>query len=112
MAIYLQEIAAIDRGGKEKYLELLRTRWVPFAERSRGMKCLWLGSTIGSSARWPETMAIWELADWDRYAEACSRLYTDSTDDEELRELWREASGLRLRSRSETLVGASFSPTL
>jgi hypothetical protein len=112
VAIYLQEIAAIDRGGKEKYLELVRTRWAPFVERTRGAKLLWAGSTIGSTARWPETIVLYELADWDRYAAVCDRMYTDGTDDGELRSLWREALPLRLRSRSRSLVGAPFSPTL
>jgi hypothetical protein len=109
--IYLQEIVAIDRGGKEAYLESVRTRWAPYAERSRGMRLVWLGSTIGSTGEWPETIAVWELRDWRHYAEVCARMYTESSDDAELASWWREASKIRLRSRSQTLVAASFSPT-
>ena len=110
MAVYLQEIVAIDRGGKEAYLESMRTRWAPYAERTRGMRLVWLGSTIGSTAAWPETIAVWELRDWRHYADVCARMYTESTGEKELREWWLEASKLRLRSRSQTLVGAAFSP--
>jgi hypothetical protein len=39
-------------------------------------------------------------------------MYADSSDDEELVSWWRDAARLRLRSRSETLVGARFCPTL
>ena len=110
--IYLQEIVAIDGGGKEAYLDSVRTRWAPYAERSRGMRLVWLGSTIGSTAEWPETMALWELRDWLHYAEVCARMYTESTDDRELASWWLEASTLRRRSRSQTLVAATFSPSL
>ena len=112
MPIYLQEIAAIDRGGKEAYLELLRSRWVPRAEKSRGMRLLWIGSTVGSTARWPETMAVWELRDWDHWAEVCARMYVDDVDDPELASFWKDATKLRSRSMSRTLVAAPFSPTL
>jgi hypothetical protein len=110
--IYLQEFVAIDRGGKEAYLESLRTRWVPYAERTRGMKLVWMGSTIGSTAAWPETMAIWELRNWAHYADVCARMYSESADEEEVRSWWKDVAKLRLRSRSQTLAGASFCPTL
>jgi len=110
--IYLQEIVAIDRGGKEAYLESLRTRWAPYAERTRGMRLVWMGSTVGSTAAWPETIAVWELRDWRHWADVCGRMYTESTDDRELESWWLEASTLRRRSRSQTLVAATFSPTL
>jgi hypothetical protein len=110
--IYLEEITAIAGGGKEAYLESVRTRWAPYAERTRGMRLVWLGSTIGSTAAWPETIALWELADWRHYADVCARMYTESTDDAELRAWWLEATKLRRRSRSRTLVAAQFSPSL
>jgi len=110
--IYLQEITAIAGGGKESYLESIRTRWAPYAERTRGMRLAWLGSTIGSTAAWPETIALWELRDWRHYAEVCARMYTESTDDAEMRAWWLEAAKLRRRSRSRTLVAARFSPSL
>lgn len=110
--IHLQEIAAIDRGNKERYLDWLRTEWSPFLENSRGMRLVWVGSTIGSTARWPETIALWELRDWTHYADVCARMYTESSPDAELRRLWQDAAKLRLRSESRTLVGAPFSPTL
>jgi hypothetical protein len=112
MAIYHHEIITIDRGNKEAYLEALRSGWVPYAERTRGMRLLWIGSTIGSTARWPETMALWELRDAGHYAEVCGRMYSESTEDVELKRWWQDAAGLRLRSRSQALVGARFCPSL
>lgn len=112
MAIYLHEIITIDKGGKEGYLETFRSEWVPYAEESRGMKLVWIGSTIGSTAHWPETMAVWELRDWNHYAEVCDRMYTESTGDERLKRWWQDAFRYRERSHTQTLIGASFSPTL
>ena len=112
MPIVLQEIVAIDRGGKEAYLEGIATRWAPYAAASRGMRLLWIGSTIGSTAAWPETMALWELRDWGHYADVCARMYTESNPDDELRAWWQEAAKLRLRARSQTLVSLPFSPVL
>jgi len=108
----LQEIVAIDRAGKEAYLDGVARRWAPYAEASRGMRLFWLGSTIGSTAAWPETMALWELRDWSHYADVCARMYTESSDDRELVAWWRDAAKLRLRSHSRTLVALPFSPTL
>mgnify|MGYP000998082406 CR=1 FL=1 len=112
MAIYLHEIIAIDKGGKEGYLEALRTGFVPHLEASRGMRLVWAGSTVGSTAHWPETMALWELRDFAHYAEVCDRMYTEHGADARLRELWQAALPLRLRSRSQTLVPARYSPSL
>jgi hypothetical protein len=112
MAIYLHETATIDRGGKEGYLEALRTGWVPYAEQTRGMRLVWMGSTIGSTANWPETMALWELRDWQHFADVASRMYTEHGDDAPLADWWRASFRFRKRNRSQVLVGAPYSPTL
>lgn len=110
--IYLHETTTIDGGGKEGYLEALRTGWVPYAEKTRGMRLVWMGSTIGSTASWPETMAVWELRDWEHFADVCARMYGEHTDDAELAAWWRESFRFRKRSASQVLVGAAYSPTL
>jgi len=112
MPIYLQETASIAGGGKEAYLDSLRTRWAPHAERTRGLRLVWIGSTIGSTAAWPEAISLWELRDWRHYAEVCARMYTESSDDAELKSWWLEAAALRRRVHVRTLVAAGFSPTL
>jgi len=110
--IYLHETTTIDGGGKEGYLEALRTGWVPYAEKTRGMRLVWMGSTIGSTASWPETMAVWELRDWEHFADVCARMYGEHTDDAELAAWWRDSFRFRKRSASQVLVGAGYSPTL
>lgn len=112
MAIYLHEVSAIDGGGKEGYLEAVRTGWAPYAERTRGMRLVWVGSTIGSTARWPETMTLWELRDWEHFADVCARMYTDHRDEPEQVAWWRESFRFRKRAWSQVLIGAAFSPTL
>jgi hypothetical protein len=109
MAVYLQEIAPIAGGGKEAYLEIVRTKLAPALALSRGMRLLWLGSTVGSTGRWPETIAIWELRDWDHWA--TTRALQDAGAGDELPERWREATRLRPRPVSRTLVPVEFSPT-
>lgn len=112
MPIYLHETTTIDGGGKEGYLEAVATGWAPYAERTRGMRLVWLGSTIGSTASWPETMALWELRDWEHFADVCARMYGEHTGDAELASWWRASFRFRKRSASQVLVGAGFSPTL
>jgi len=112
MAIYLHETATIDGGGKEGYLEALRTGWVPYAEQTRGMRLVWMGSTIGSTANWPETMALWELRGWEHFADVCGRMYSDHADETPLTAWWRDSFRFRKRAISQVLVGAAFSPTL
>lgn len=111
MAVYLHETSAIEGGGKEGYLEALRT-FAPYAERTRGMRLVWLGSTIGSTATWPETMALWELRNWEHFADVCGRMYTDHRDEPELTGWWRDTFQFRRRAQSQVLLGAAFSPTL
>lgn len=112
MAIYLHEASTIDGGGKEGYLEAVRTGWAPYAERTRGMRLVWLGSTIGSTANWPETMALWELRDWEHFADVAGRMYTEHTADATLADWWRASFRFRKRASSQVLIGAPYSPTL
>lgn len=76
------------------------------------MRLVWAGSTIGSTASWPETMALWELRDWDHFAAVCDRMYTEHTDDARLAEWWRGSFRFRRRATSRVLIGAAYSPTL
>lgn len=112
MAIYLHETSTIDGGGKEAYLEAVRTGWAPYAEATRGMRLVWLGSTVGSTASWPETMALWELDDWAHFVAVCDRMYTERCGDETLEAWWRESFRYRKRATSQVLIGAPYSPTL
>lgn len=109
MAVYVEETARIEGGGKEAYLELVRTRLAPALALSRGMSLLWLGSTIGSTARWPETIALWELRDWDHWA--ATRALQDAGEGDEVPGLLAEAARLRPRPSYRTLVPLEFSPT-
>lgn len=108
MAIHLHETTAIDRGGKEAYLRLVARGFAPYAEASLGLRLVWIASTIGSTGAWPETQALWELRDWDHWAELCA---SSDADRERLR-FRTEAAKLCLRTTRRTLVDAAFSPSL
>jgi hypothetical protein len=112
MAIYLQETSTIEGGGKQAFLEGVAKSWAPYAERSRGMRLVFLGSTIGSTALWPETTTLWELRDWQHYAETVDRMYTDDAQDEQLAAYWRASFQHRRLAQTRVLRAAPFSPKL
>ncbi len=111
MAIHLITRSAIEGGGKQSYLEAVADDFRPIAE-ARGQRLLVLGSTIGSTARWPETTEIWEVEGFTKLGPTVEAMYTDETTDSALAAFWRRSFQYRNRGESLIVVGAAFSPSL
>ncbi len=111
MAIHLIARSAIEGGGKQAYLEAVAREFRPLAE-ARGQRLVVLGSTIGSTARWPETTEIWQVEDFAALGSLLDGLpCDDSTHSAEAR-FWRDSFAHRGRGDGRIVVGTSFSPDL
>ncbi len=110
MAVYIFERIAIIKGGRGKFLDLMRRRWGPQNEAKHGVHMAGLWATAGSTADWPEANVLWEYRDWAHFAEASQAQYPREDKDPHLNELWRQALEWRSGGVSDLLAPSSFSP--
>ncbi len=111
MAIHLIARSAIEGGGKQAYLEAVARDLRPIAE-ARGQRLVVLGSTIGSTARWPETTEIWQVEDFAALGSLLDGLPCDDARDSAEARFWRDSFAHRTHGESRIVVGAPFSPDL
>ena len=110
MAVYIFERIEIIKGGRGKFIDLVRRRWAPQNEAKHGVHLAGLWATAGSTADWPEANVMWEYRDWTHFAEASQAQYPREDKDPFLNELWRQAVDWRSGGVSDLLVPSSFSP--
>jgi hypothetical protein len=108
--LVVEDVAEIAGGAKEAYLEAVRTKLAPLAERRVGGRLLFLGSTIGSTGAWPEAITLLELDGWEAWGAWTAALASEA--DAEILAWREECAPLRERSRHRTLVGVPGSPAL
>lgn len=112
MPVYIYERIAVDGGGRGRFIELIRNRWAPFAERRHGVRLAGVWATIGSTAAWPEAALLWEMDSWDHFAAASAAQYPMEDRDPYAYELWRNALDWRSGGHNMLLEPAAFSPAL
>ena len=110
MAVYIFERITILKGGRGKYIDLMRRKWGPQNEAKHGVHMAGLWATAGQTADWPEANVLWEYRDWAHFAEASQNQYPREDKDPYLNELWRQALDWRSGGVSDLLEPSSFSP--
>ncbi len=111
--IYLHEIIDIILQGRPKYMDHMTLGWGPTGRAERGMKCVGVWGTLGSTARWPEVINLWEYEGWDGIAAAFNfEVKHPSMQDEKLKVWWDEAQQYRSGGFDRILIPAPYSPTL
>ena len=110
MAVYVFERITIIKGGRGKYIDLMRRKWGPQNEAKHGVHMAGLWATAGQTADWPEANVLWEYRDWTHFAEASQAQYPREDKDPYLNELWRQALDWRSGGVSDLLDPAPFSP--
>jgi hypothetical protein len=68
MPVYLHEIVDCIAGKVTEYLEALETELMPLTDE-RKLRCCGFFQVAGSSGRWPQLMALWELEVADHVAQ-------------------------------------------
>lgn len=61
--IYLHELVEIRLQNRANYMDHMAS-YAPTARTEKGMRCLGIWGTVGSTERWPETVNMWELDGW------------------------------------------------
>jgi hypothetical protein len=108
--LYLHEIIDIVGTGQEAYLKTVAER----ARHSAGERISRLMGTwkvIGSTNRWPRVVNMWEMDDWDHWAEALERQFLPAKTDRALAPWWAKATEWRSGGFDRILEPTPYSPT-
>jgi hypothetical protein len=111
--VYLHEYIDIILQGRAKYFEHMTAGWAKYLAHNRPMRCFGVWGTLGSTARWPEVINLWEYDGWDAIAEVF-RIEADNPhmQDADLVKWWGEAAKYRSGGFDRILVPAAYSPTI
>jgi hypothetical protein len=108
--VYLHETIAIAGTGSEAYKA--HTGTLGTDRRDDGAPLVGTWQQSGSTGAWPVVVNLWEMRDWDHWAEILARQYTrSSAQDPALKQWWTEATQWRSGGFDRILVPAPFSPT-
>lgn len=112
--IYLHETIDIIGQGRAAYNRHMTANFARQARESRGLHCVGVFSTVGSTERWPQSVNLWEYASgWAGVARHFRvELTNPRHQDDELAAWWAEAAALRSGGYDRLLVPASYSPPL
>lgn len=108
--VYIHDTLPIEGGARGKMIELIRSRWGPHLEHTHGVRLVGVWATVGSTAEWPETRALWEMEDWDAFARAQAGQHPMEEKDVFLADIWSQALEYRRGGTSMLLRPAAFSP--
>ncbi|HLG91855.1 MAG TPA: hypothetical protein VKY15_02610 [Acidimicrobiales bacterium] len=110
--VYIHELVDIIGQNRAKYMHHMTANWAPLAAE-RGMGCLGVWATVGSTGRWPQTVNVWELDGWGHMAANFRRELSHPThQDPALARWWAEAAQYRSGGLDRVLVPAPYSPTV
>lgn len=108
--LYLHETIAIVGTGSEAYKA--HTGKLGTDRRDGGAPLVGTWQQSGSTGAWPVVVNLWEMRDWDHWADILARQYTRSSgQDAALQAWWTEATQWRSGGFDRILVPAPFSPT-
>jgi hypothetical protein len=108
--VYLHETITIVGTGSESYKAHTGKLGTDRADGGAPLVGTWQQS--GSTGSWPTVVNLWEMRDWDHWAEILARQYTRSSGQEpELKQWWTEATQWRSGGFDRILVPAAYSPT-
>jgi hypothetical protein len=112
--IWLHETIDIIGANRAAYNHHMTANFGATARIERGLLCVGVFSTVGSTERWPQTMNLWEFTgSWDGVARNFEHEFSrPSHQDASLEPWWAEAAGLRSGGYDRLLVAAPWSPSL
>ena len=94
--VYMHEFVYITGHNRARYFQHITANWSPIGQEERGQQCFGVWGTVGSTARWPEVINMWEYRDWDHLADTFRIEFNHPTlQDPSLVEWWAAAEKLR-----------------
>ena len=110
--IYIHEYIDIILQGRPKYFEHMTKGWAEGFGAERPMKCFGVWGTLGSTARWPECVNLWEMPGWEGAARNFGiEVSHPSMQDPKLKAWWDVAQNYRSGGFDRLLIPAGYSPT-
>ncbi len=112
--VYLHETIDIIGANRADYNHHMTANFGHIARIERGLLCMGVFSTVGSTEQWPQTMNLWEFqGSWDGVARNFRHEFSTPThQDASLAPWWRDAAGLTQRRLRPTVGGRRLVPTL
>lgn len=109
--VYLHEVIDIIGNRRKDYFEHMT---VGFRRRSSRSRCFGVWGTLGSTARWPEVINLWESDDLNVIAEtfAFQTRGHGGMQDPELEKWWNKAEAMRRGGFDRLLAPAASSPSI
>jgi hypothetical protein len=109
--VYIHELVEIVGHNRARYMHHITANWSPIGQRERQQLCFGIWGTVGSTARWPEVINLWEYRDWAHLAENFRIEFEHPTlQDPSLAPWWAEAVPLRRGGFDRVLIAADWSP--
>lgn len=109
--IYLHEVIDIILSGRANYFDHMVNGYVDWGA-DRGMRIFGIWGTLGSTARWPEVINIWEYGDWANVASifAHETRGHDGMQDPALKDWWLIAQKYRSGGFDRIMQATDSSP--
>jgi hypothetical protein len=111
--VYIHEFIDIIGQNRAKYMYHMTANWSPIGQEERGQLCFGVWGVVGSTARWPQVVNIWEHDGFDGLAASFRHEFTAaSLQDPKLATWWAEAAGYRAGGFDRILVPAPWMRTI
>lgn len=111
--VYIHEYIDIISKNRAKYMYHMTANYSPIAQEERGQLCFGIWGVVGSTARWPRVINIWEENGFDGMAASFSHEFSHATlQDPKLAKWWAQATGYRSGGYDRLLVPAPWMPTI
>lgn len=108
---YIHEFVEIKDDNRANYFQHITANWSPIGQRERDQLCFGIWGTVGSTARWPEVINLWEYRDWEHLGDNF-RIELDhpTLQDPSLVPWWAAAVEFRRGGFDRILVAPDWSP--
>jgi hypothetical protein len=111
--LYMHEYIDIIGQNRAKYMHHMTANWNPIGIEERDVLCAGVWGTVGSTARWPETVNLWEAKGFDGFAASFAHeTSSPSLQDPKLEKWWAEAANFRRGGFDRLFLPAPWCPTI
>jgi hypothetical protein len=111
--VYIHEFIDIRGHNRAKYMHHMTANWSPTAQIEREQLCYGVWALLGSTGAWPQTVNMWEHADWEGLARSFGTEAVGSgAQDPRLEKWWATAADFRRGGFDRIVVPAPWTRTI
>ena len=109
--VYIHELVDVVGTERTRYQHHMTANWVPEVAGLRRQRCFGVFTVVGSTARWPQVLNLWELDSWADLAHDFDlELSGPGHRDPVLATWWERAASFRTGGLDRLLVAHDASP--